>query len=99
MGNWKDYDQLTALNDQKDLLVAGLGADYSEGVGFNSLCVTPDIQYASPSGLFIYGSYFARYTNHNPVSPTVLRSPPALEPPACRDRIPTNGPGLVRSLT
>jgi hypothetical protein len=69
MGNWSDYNQLTALNDKDDLLVFGAGADYSEGkvpTYFNQLSHTLDVQYGSPSGLFLYGAYFGRYTDHNP---------------------------------
>jgi hypothetical protein len=68
-GNWKDYNQMTSLNDKDDLLVFGAGADYSEGYApsyFNQLNHTLDMQYASPSGLFVYASYFGRYTAHNP---------------------------------
>jgi hypothetical protein len=66
MGNWKDYDQLTALGDKKDLLVLGTGYDYSyAGGGYNQLSHTLDLQYGSPSGLFAYVCYFGRYTEHN----------------------------------
>ncbi|HEX4053812.1 MAG TPA: porin [Tepidisphaeraceae bacterium] len=66
MGNWKDYDQLTAYGDKKDLLVLGTGYDYSyAGAGYNQLSHTLDLQYGSPSGLFAYICYFGRYTEHN----------------------------------
>lgn len=66
MGNWKDYDQLTALGDKKDLVVIGSGYDYSyAGGGYNQLSHTIDFQYGSPSGLFAYICYFGRYTEHN----------------------------------
>jgi Phosphate-selective porin O and P len=66
MGNWKDYDQLTALGDKTDLLVFGSGYDYSyAGGGYNQLSHTVDVQYGSPSGLFAYVCYFGRYTEHN----------------------------------
>ncbi len=66
MGNWKDYDQLTALGDKKDLLVFGTGYDYSyAGGGYNQLSHTADLQYGSPSGFFAYVCYFGRYTEHN----------------------------------
>jgi hypothetical protein len=72
MGNWHDYDQLTSLNDKDDLMVFGLGVDDSEGSGpyFNSLSHTLDAQYATTNGLFFYGSYFGRYTEHNPGIPS-----------------------------
>jgi len=66
MGNWKDYDQLTALGDKKDLLVFGSGYDYSyAGGGYNQLSHTLDMQFGSPCGLFADVCYFGRYTVHN----------------------------------
>jgi len=65
MGNWKDYDQLTSLNDKSDLLVLGSGMDYSYGLGgYYTLSHTVDLQYADPMGWFAYLCYFGRYTNH-----------------------------------
>jgi hypothetical protein len=69
MGNWKDYDQLTALNDKTDLLVIGSGLDYSYGGDFYSISHTLDAVYADPSGLFVYLCYFGRYTQNNPGIP------------------------------
>jgi hypothetical protein len=67
MGNWGDYSQMTSLNDKDDLLVIGVGLDYSEGEPyFNQFNHTIDVQYANTNGLFLYGSYFGRYTDHNP---------------------------------
>lgn len=69
-GNWADYGQLTSLNDQKELLVFGAGADYSYGGDFDTLSHTLDVQYANPNGWFGYVSYFGRYTDHNPGIPS-----------------------------
>lgn len=68
-GNWKDYDQLTAYGDKQDLLVFGLGGDLSETGHSNSLTISPDVEYGSPTGLFFYGTYYGRYTSHNPGIP------------------------------
>lgn len=65
-GDWKEYNQLTAHGDKEDLLVAGLGVDNSQRSSSNSLSHTLDLQYAGKSGLFLYGSYFGRYTSNNP---------------------------------
>lgn len=66
MGNWKDYDQLTALNDKTKLLVIGSGFDYSyAGGGYYQLSHTLDMQFGSPSGLFAYVCYFGRYTERS----------------------------------
>jgi len=70
MGNWKDYDQLTALNDKAQLLVLGSGVDYSYGSNYYTISHTLDLQYADPSGWFAYASYFGRYTQHNPGIPS-----------------------------
>jgi hypothetical protein len=70
MGNWHDYDQLTALNDKQPLLVFGSGTDYSYGGDFYSISNTVDAEYGDPNGLFAYLCYFGRYTNHNPGIPS-----------------------------
>ncbi len=64
MGNWHDYDQLTAYRDTKDLLVVGSGYDYSYASAYSTLCQTADVQYGNPDGCFAYICYFGRYTNH-----------------------------------
>jgi len=69
-GNWGDYNQFSALNDTKELMVLGAGADYSYGGDFNTLSHTADIQYDSPNGLSAYAAYFGRYTEHNPGIPS-----------------------------
>jgi hypothetical protein len=66
MGNWSDYNQLTALGNKTDLLVLGTGYDYSyAGGGYNQLSHTIDLQYGGANGLFAYLCYFGRYTEHN----------------------------------
>ncbi len=65
MGNWKDYDQLTAYGDKDDLLVLGSGIDWSYGSGaYETISHTADLQYGDPEGWFAYLCYFGRYTNH-----------------------------------
>jgi hypothetical protein len=65
MGNWADYNQLTALGDKDPLLVFGLGLDNSQGGRDDQFAHTLDVQYGDPNGLFAYGSYFGRYTAFN----------------------------------
>jgi len=66
MGNWKDYDQLTAYGNTKNLLVLGTGCDYSfAGGGYNQISNTVDLQYGGTNGFFAYLCYFGRYTQHN----------------------------------
>jgi hypothetical protein len=65
MGNWKDYDQLSAYGDKSDLLVIGAGTDYSEDGKDAQFTHALDVEYGSTTGLFLYGSYIGRYTRHN----------------------------------
>jgi len=64
MGDWKDYDQLTAYGDKKDLLVFGSGVDYSYSGSRYQINHTVDATYASPCGFFAYLCYFGRYTTN-----------------------------------
>ena len=62
MGDWSAYDQFTSLRDKNDLLVFGLGGDYTE-LGHNDQMVfTADAQYATTWGLSLYADYAGRYT-------------------------------------
>ncbi|MBV8781280.1 MAG: hypothetical protein JO353_07775 [Phycisphaerae bacterium] len=65
MGDWKDYSQLTALGNTRDLLVMGAGLDESQGGNSDTFSHTFDIQYANTNGFLAYGSYFGRYTSNN----------------------------------
>ena len=50
MGDWSDYNQLTAYHNKNDLLVIGVGADYSEAGKDSQLSHTLDIQYGGTVG-------------------------------------------------
>jgi hypothetical protein len=81
MGNWKDYDQMTALGDKTPFLVFGAGGDYSYAGSYNTISQVLDASYGSPCGLFAYVCFFGRYTEHNkgiPLTsnPTVSYSSP-----------------------
>jgi hypothetical protein len=71
LGKWSDYNQLTALGDKEDLLVAGVGIDNSQGGRDDQFVHTIDVQYANPGGLMLYGGYFGRYTNFNKGIPSI----------------------------
>jgi outer membrane murein-binding lipoprotein Lpp len=60
MGEWKDYNDFTAKGTTKDLLVVGIGADWSQAGDGNSLVVSADGQWESPSGLALYGAAIIR---------------------------------------
>jgi hypothetical protein len=54
MGNWRDYDQFTSLGDSEDLLVAGVGADWSQEHPANLVRETGDVQW-NHGQLGVYG--------------------------------------------
>lgn len=65
MGNWKEYNQIGAVDVTAPLLVIGVGADYSERGHRGQTVGVIDAMYAAPSGLSVYGAFLDRYTNHN----------------------------------
>ena len=75
MGNWKQYDDFTALGNTTDMLVFGLGATYSEtsgAGGADSFLYTADVQYETGK-LGLYGAYYGAY-GEPAVSSTVTES-------------------------
>jgi hypothetical protein len=74
-GNWKDYEQFTALDDKKPLLVLGGGLDYTEAGAAGALTHVADVQYDLPEGTSVYAAYLGRYTQDNGGSPTTNGSP------------------------
>lgn len=63
MGNWKQYSDFTALNNNGDLLVIGGGADLTQFGRLNALWHTVDVQWEPQAikGLAVYGAYVGRY--------------------------------------
>lgn len=67
-GDWKSYDDFSALGNQDDLLVLGAGFDWSSGSdnpggdGFD-LRHTFDIQWENTGGLSLYASYVAMFSD------------------------------------
>ncbi len=82
MGDWKDYNQFTSLDDKDPLLIAGAGVDYTEAGAAAALTHVVDIQYNLPQGLSLYGAYLGRYTRHNAGSPTTNGQPSSPTSPA-----------------
>jgi len=64
-GRWSDYTQVGAVGTKAPLLVAGVGADYSERGRDGQTVAVADIMYADQTGLNFYGSFIDRYTTHN----------------------------------
>ncbi len=65
MGNWKDYNQVAAIDVKDPLLVFGVGSDYSERGHDGQVVAAFDGQYADPTGVLVYGEFLDRYTTHN----------------------------------
>ncbi|HEX4053817.1 MAG TPA: porin [Tepidisphaeraceae bacterium] len=64
MGQWKDYDQFSSVGDKEDLLVAGVGVDWTEADPTEYVRQAADIQW-NHGGLGLYGAYIGRYTGQN----------------------------------
>jgi hypothetical protein len=64
MGHWNQY-LMGDAGVTDPLLVFGLGSEYSERGHAGQTVAAFDALYAAPNGLFLFGSYSNRYTNHN----------------------------------
>ena len=68
MGNWKQYDDFSAMGNTEDLLVVGAGATYSEnGAGLeggDAVLYTVDAQYESGK-LGLYAAYVGAYAHRD----------------------------------
>jgi hypothetical protein len=62
MGDWKAYDDFTALGTKNDLLVFSAGVDWTENGDADALLHTVDAQYENAAGLALYGAFLGRYT-------------------------------------
>jgi phosphate-selective porin OprO/OprP len=60
-GNWKNYDDFTAVDNTQDLLVLGGGASYNQAGDNYALFHTVDAQYET-GPLGIYGAYLGVYS-------------------------------------
>jgi phosphate-selective porin OprO and OprP len=66
MGDWKSYDDFTAMGTKDPLLVIGGGIDYtkvSDNSSTDMLMYTVDAQYENPNGLGVYGEFLGRNIN------------------------------------
>lgn len=68
-GRWLDYTQFTAMGDKDPLLVAGIGADYTEAGVTREFSHVADVQFDLPNSLSIYAAYLGRYTTSNDGAP------------------------------
>ncbi|HSU66585.1 MAG TPA: hypothetical protein VLJ39_06925, partial [Tepidisphaeraceae bacterium] len=65
MGRWQDYGQVGSVDTKGQLLVFGVGGDYSERGRAGQLVAVADAMYADEAGALLYGSFVDRYTTHN----------------------------------
>jgi hypothetical protein len=63
-GDWKQYDDFTALGNTRDLLVVGAGASYAEVHHSDIFFHTVDVQYESER-LGLYAAYVGLYNEPN----------------------------------
>jgi hypothetical protein len=61
-GDWKSYDDFSTMNNKKELLVLGAGADITQNGSDNALLHTVDAQYELTNGLAFYAAYVGRYS-------------------------------------
>ena len=66
MGNWKSYDDFSALNNDDALLVVGAGVDFTQAGDDNLWFHTIDVQWESSGGLSAYGAYVANWADTDP---------------------------------
>lgn len=59
-GDWKSYDDFTALGNKNNMLVFGAGVDWTEDGDTDVLTHTADAQWENNSGLALYGAFLAR---------------------------------------
>jgi hypothetical protein len=62
-GDWKDYQDFTAMGTKKDLLVLGGGIDATQKTSTTAYVHTVDLQWENSTGLGAYGAYVGRYTD------------------------------------
>jgi hypothetical protein len=61
-GAWEDYGDLSAAREKQDLLVLGVGADYTDRAGGDALLTSADANYKNTHGLSLYGSVHTNFT-------------------------------------
>jgi len=61
MGDWKSYRDFTAMGNKEDLLVFGLGGDWSQNGDGDQFLGTLDAQWENSAGLGIYAAGLVRH--------------------------------------
>lgn len=65
MGDRAAYDDFTAFNNKNDLLVIGLGGDWTQTGDTDALLHTVDLQWENTNGLGVYVAYYGNYIRTN----------------------------------
>jgi hypothetical protein len=76
-GNWKQYEDFTALGNKTDLLVIGAGAEFDQGDNVDALFHTIDVQWEPQAvkGLSLYAAYVGLARHFRTVSTGVESNP------------------------
>jgi hypothetical protein len=62
-GDWNSYKDFNAKGTKEDLLVLGVGGDWTQAGDGDLLLGTADAQWKSPSGWSVYGAFLSRFSN------------------------------------
>jgi hypothetical protein len=60
-GDWKNYKDFTARGSNKDLLVVGAAADWTQGRNTDVVSATVDVQWETAKGLGLYAALLSNY--------------------------------------
>jgi hypothetical protein len=62
-GDWKAYDDFSAMNNRRSLLAVGGGFDWTQAGDTNVFYHTVDVQWENTAGLGVYGAYVGRWVD------------------------------------
>jgi hypothetical protein len=67
-GNWKSYEDFTALGNKEPMLVIGAGGDWTQRGSTDIILHTADIQYETAGGLGLYSAFLGRAVQNGTTS-------------------------------
>lgn len=67
-GDWENYEDFTAKGTERNLLVLGAAADWTQAEGGDVVFATIDAQWESPRGVGAYGALLARHAEFDAAS-------------------------------
>ena len=65
-GDWKSYDDFSAMNNTENMLVVGAGVDFTQSGDNDIWFHTVDVQWENASGLALYAAYVANWADTDP---------------------------------